>query len=126
MKTRLKDEYKESSRRRHSSHTRAPYLGTESPNGAPIRCQYCNGQNFRRSSLRSQDLTEILLMRYPVRCLRCSQRQMVSFTVAGLSISSSIKINKRRRQSVLPEHWKDPFKESGSKQPKATSHQQDR
>ena len=115
-----------SRRRRRSSHEREPFFGVDPQNGAPIRCQYCTGQSFRRSSLRSQDLTEILLMRYPVRCLRCSQRQLVSFTVAGLSISSSIKINKRRRQSVLPEHWKDPFKDSGSKQPKATSHQQDR
>jgi hypothetical protein len=111
--------------RRRSSHEREPLFGVDPQNGAPIRCQYCTGQSFRRSSLRSQDLTEILLMRYPVRCLRCSQRQLVSFTVAGISISSSIKINKRRRQSVLPEHWKDPFKDSGSKQPHATSNRQD-
>jgi DNA-directed RNA polymerase subunit RPC12/RpoP len=108
---RFKDDHKESSRRRHSSHTRASYLGTESRNGAPIRCQYCSGQSFRRSSLRSQDLTEILLMRYPVRCLRCSQRQLVSFTVAGISISSSIKIKKRGSRNSLPVQWKDPFKD---------------
>jgi len=65
-------------------------------------------------------------MRYPVRCLRCSQRQLVSFTVAGLSISSSIKINKRRHRNGLPEHWKDPFKSGGSDQPQATSNRQDR
>jgi DNA-directed RNA polymerase subunit RPC12/RpoP len=118
---RFKDDYKESSRRRHSSHTRAPYLGTESRNGAPIRCQYCSGQSFRRSSLRSQDLTEILLMRYPVRCLRCSQRQLVSFTVAGLSISSSIKIKKRGSRNSLPVHWKDPFKDRSGDQPQATA-----
>ena len=114
-----------SRRRRRTSHEREPLFGVDPQNGAPIRCQYCTGQSFRRSSLRSQDLTEILLMRYPVRCLRCSQRQLVSFTVAGLSISSSIKINKRRRQSVLPEHWKDPFKGSGSDQPHTTSNRQD-
>src|ERR1700760_2735230 len=115
-----------SRRRRRSSQEREPLFGVDQENGAPIRCQYCSGQSFRRSSLRSQDLTEILLMRYPVRCLRCSQRQLVSFTVAGLSISSSIKINKRRHRNGLPEHWKDPFKDSGSKQPQATSNQQDR
>jgi hypothetical protein len=111
-----KDDFKEKSRRKHSSHSREPYLGIESRNGAPIRCQFCPCQSFRRSSLRSQDLTEILLMRYPVRCLRCSQRQMVSFTVAGISISSSIKIKKRSSRSSLPAHWKDPFKERGGDQ----------
>jgi hypothetical protein len=115
-----------SRRRRRSSHEREPLFGVDPQNGAPIRCQYCTGQSFRRSSLRSQDLTEILLMRYPVRCLRCSQRQLVSFTVAGLSVSSSIKINKRRHRTGLPEHWKDPFKDSGSKQAQTTSNQQDR
>jgi DNA-directed RNA polymerase subunit RPC12/RpoP len=115
-----------SRRKRRSSHEREPFFGVNPQNGVPIQCQYCSGQSFRRSSLRSQDLTEILLMRYPVRCLRCSQRQLVSFTVAGLSISSSIKINKRRHRSGLPEHWKDPFKEGGNKQPQATSNQQDR
>src|ERR1700748_1115297 len=114
-------DYKESSRRRHSPQSREPYLGVESRNGVPIRCQYCTGQNFRRSTLRSQDLTEVLLMRYPVRCLRCSQRQMVSFTVAGLSISSSVKINKRSSRSNLPSHWKDPFKDKSGDQPETTA-----
>ncbi|MBB5340349.1 hypothetical protein [Tunturiibacter gelidoferens] len=118
---RFKDDQKQSSRRRHSSQTRAPYLGTESRSGAPIRCQYCSGQSFRRSTLRSQDLTEILFMRYPVRCLRCSQRQLVSFTVAGLSISSSIKIKKRGSRNSLPVQWKDPFKDRSGEQPKATA-----
>jgi DNA-directed RNA polymerase subunit RPC12/RpoP len=117
---RFKDDHKQSSRRKHSSPNRAPYLGTESRNGAPIRCQYCTGQSFRRSSLRSQDLTEILLMRYPVRCLRCSQRQLVSFTVASLSISSSIKIKKRGSRNSLPVQWKDPFKDRSGDQPRAT------
>jgi DNA-directed RNA polymerase subunit RPC12/RpoP len=115
-----------SRRRRRSSHEREPFFGVDPQNGAPIRCQYCTGQSFRRSSLRSQDLTEILLMRYPVRCLRCSQRQLVSFTVAGLSISSSIKINKRRHRNGMPAHWKDPFKGGGSDQSQVTSNRQDR
>jgi len=115
-----------SRRRRRSSHEREPFFGVDPQNGAPIRCQFCTGQSFRRSSLRSQDLTEILLMRYPVRCLRCSQRQLVSFTVAGLSISSRIKINKRRHRNTLPDHWKDPFKGGSSDQPQAPSSQQDR
>jgi hypothetical protein len=38
-------------------------------------------------------------MRYPVRCLRCGQRQMVSFTVASVSVPSHVK-QKRHRRSV--------------------------
>ena len=30
-------------------------------------------------------------MRYPVRCLRCSQRQLVSFTLAGISLASHVR-----------------------------------
>lgn len=59
--------------------------------GIPIQCQYCVGRNFRRSRWRKGDLLQVLLMRYPVRCLRCSQRQWVSFSVAGISIPSHAK-----------------------------------
>ena len=53
--------------------------------GVPLQCQFCVGQSFRRSRLRAGDLPQLLLMRYPVRCARCSQRQTVSFTVAAVS-----------------------------------------
>ena len=59
--------------------------------GIAIQCQFCVGRNFRRSRLRRTDIKQLLLMRYPVRCLRCSQRQMVSFSVAGISIPSHAK-----------------------------------
>ena len=59
--------------------------------GIAIQCQFCVGRNFRRSRLRRTDLKQLLLMRYPVRCLRCSQRQMVSFSVAGISVPSHVK-----------------------------------
>ena len=59
--------------------------------GVPLQCQFCIGQSFRRSRLRMGDIPQLLLMRYPVRCARCSQRQSVSFTVAAVSIPSSIR-----------------------------------
>ena len=59
--------------------------------GTPIQCQFCVGQKFRRSRLRAADIRQLLLMRYPVRCTRCSQRQTVSFTVAGVSIPSYLR-----------------------------------
>ena len=67
--------------------------------GVPIQCQFCVGQTFRRSRLRASDFGTLLLMRYPVRCIRCAQRQAVSFTVAGISMPSHI----RRRDSPGPQ-----------------------
>src|SRR5215472_1862633 len=72
--------------------------GAEAARGIPFQCQFCPGQAFRRSRLRSSDFWEILLMRYPVRCLRCSQRQTVSFTVAGISVPSHVKQRRARKE----------------------------
>ncbi len=72
---------------------------TEDRAGVPIRCQFCVGQKFRRSRLRSNDFRSLLLMRYPVRCLRCAQRQLVSFTIAGISLASHVR-PQRKRQSL--------------------------
>ncbi len=69
----------------------------EERGGVPIRCQFCIGQTFRRSRLRSDDFRSLLLMRYPVRCLRCSQRQLVSFTIAGISLASHVRPQRKRR-----------------------------
>ena len=67
--------------------------------GIPIQCQFCVGRTFRRSRLRSSDLPQLFLMRYPVRCRRCSQRQMVSFTVAGISVPSHVRHKQRHGSS---------------------------
>jgi DNA-directed RNA polymerase subunit RPC12/RpoP len=93
--------------RPHSSHSHTPYLGLDPYNGVPIQCQYCSGQSFRRSTLRVDDFIQILRMRYPVRCLRCGQRQLVSYTVASLSISSSIKPRRRHRPVAPSKPWVD-------------------
>ena len=68
--------------------------------GIPIQCQFCVGRNFRRSRWRKGDFKQLLLMRYPVRCLRCSQRQWVSFSVAGISIPSHAKHVPERAATV--------------------------
>ena len=78
----------------------------------PIQCQYCSGQTFRRSRLRSEDFWQMLLMRYPVRCLRCSQRQMVSFTVAGISLSSLTHHPRPVRSDETWKHWTEPSESS--------------
>ncbi len=73
---------------------------SRSPGGIPIQCQFCVGRNFRRSRWRKGDFKQLLLMRYPVRCLRCSQRQWVSFSVAGISIPSHAKHVPERAATV--------------------------
>jgi hypothetical protein len=106
----FKNEYESSRRRRdrpHSEHNRTPYLGVDPYHGVPIQCQFCSGQSFRRSTLRGDDFTDILLMRYPVRCLRCSQRQMVSYTIASLALSSSIKPRRKHRPVDPSKRWID-------------------
>ena len=50
-----------------------------------VACPFCGNGNFRRSRLRFSDLLEMLLLRYPVRCTRCSQRQYVEIAIALLS-----------------------------------------
>ena len=79
----------------HASHANPHH----SSSGVPIRCQFCAGQRFRRSRLRFADIKQLLLMTYPVRCLFCSQRQMVSFTVAGVSLPSHVKQPKKKHSS---------------------------
>jgi hypothetical protein len=108
-----------SKQRPHSSYNNAIYGEVPAVSGVPLRCQHCSGQIFRRSSLRASDFKEILFMRYPVRCTRCSQRQMVSFTVAGISLSSSIKPQKPVTTST---HWSELPPGNGSRTASDSTH----
>jgi hypothetical protein len=125
---RFEEEFGQQSRRKDRPRTpksRTSYFGAEARKGVPIQCQYCSGQTFRRSTLRTEDLTEIFFMRYPVRCLRCSQRQMVSFTIASLSLSSSIKPKRRARTLDATSHWKEPSSDSGIHKPSRSTSTRD-
>jgi hypothetical protein len=86
--------------------------GVMEARGIAIQCQYCPGQAFRRSRLRIADLTDLFLMRYPVRCLRCSQRQRVSFTIAGISVPSHVKQRRARHTYAKDKLWQEPVKQS--------------
>ena len=81
-------------------------LGYNPDSGIPFQCRYCPAQAFRRSRLRVDDLKHFLMMRYPVRCLRCSQRQPVSFTVAALSTPSYVR-QRRARQAIREQKRQD-------------------
>ncbi len=120
----FKDEFERAHHRRHRSSTtqnRTPYLGLDPYNGVPIQCQFCSGQSFRRSTLRGNDFPQILLMRYPVRCIRCGQRQMVSYTIASLAISSSVKPRRRHRPVDPSRRWVDFTRHPDAPNPLAPS-----
>jgi len=68
-----------------------------------VRCLFCPGTSFRRSKLRTSDLLHVFLLRYPVRCLTCSQRQFASIPVAGLSVPASVR---HSRAPGPKETWK--------------------
>jgi hypothetical protein len=92
------------------------YSDESASSGVALRCQFCSHQSFRRSSLRSSDFKQILLMRYPVRCLRCGQRQMVSFTVAGISLPPSTRSQKSSFEATPSQRRTEPNGDSGAHQ----------
>ncbi len=51
-----------------------------------VACTFCGHARFRRSRLRFNDLAELLMLRYPLRCMRCSQRQYNAVNVAMMSM----------------------------------------
>jgi len=62
-------------------------------------CQYCKSRKFLRSGLRGGDIAAILLLHYPVRCLRCRQRQFTDFLTASMALTAGSQIydgNKKR------------------------------
>ncbi len=103
---------KRTSVRPHSSYDAGFDTGSHPGGGVAIQCQYCPAQAFRRSRLRMPDLKHLFFMRYPVRCLRCGQRQTVSFTVAGISVPSHVKQRKARSDMQREKYWAGPMKAS--------------
>jgi hypothetical protein len=106
--------------RPRSSYNDDIYRDHTMSSGTPLRCQFCSGQSFRRSTLRGADFLQIFLMRYPVRCLRCSQRQLVSFTVAGISVSSSVR---PARPVHTSKNWSEPTPRNAVSAPTNQPHQ---
>ena len=51
-----------------------------------LGCEFCGYNRFRRSRFRFPDLLELLRLRYPMRCMRCSQRQYHDVNLALLSV----------------------------------------
>lgn len=53
-------------------------------------CRTCGLSNFRTSRLRASDLSRLLLLRLPVRCLNCDER---AFT----SLNQFLKVRRARK-----------------------------
>jgi hypothetical protein len=67
--------------------TGVPFMNTSTgnPETAAItihRCHFCGAASLRRSRLRFSDFPWLLVLRFPVRCRRCSKRQFVFLTDA--------------------------------------------
>ena len=69
-----------------------------------VGCPFCGNSNFRRSRLRFTDLAEILMLRYPVRCTRCSQRQFTDLYIAMMSYAPKFR---GQRAVQGEESWKN-------------------
>jgi DNA-directed RNA polymerase subunit RPC12/RpoP len=61
-----------------------PLKAQSSTAGRPV-CYQCGSTSLRASHFRGDDLTELLMLHWPVRCRSCSERQFVSiFSVLTL------------------------------------------
>ena len=73
------------------------------PSGKRGGCQFCKSSRFLRSTLRTADFGAILFLRYPVRCLRCRQRQFVDFMTASLALAAGSPVYNESRKR---ENWR--------------------
>ncbi len=68
-----------------------------------VACQFCGYTRFRRSRVRLADIKELLLLRLPLRCMRCNQRQY------GMVVTSALAIGTRNhgpRAAQTQDTWK--------------------
>lgn len=49
-----------------------------------MKCPICDSTKLRTSHLRAMDFPRLLLLRYPVRCLRCRERQYAGIVMAWM------------------------------------------
>ena len=62
-----------------------PASSRKAPPGV-LGCNFCANTKFRRSRVRLPDLAELLMLRYPLRCTRCNQRQYGFFVTAAYAL----------------------------------------
>ncbi len=67
-------------------------------------CTFCGNAGFRRSRLRFTDLLQLVMLKFPVRCTRCGQRQYVAYGVA--SVAQPAKAQSAGPSPDKPGSWK--------------------
>jgi hypothetical protein len=61
-----------------------------------MKCRLCGSNRFHISRLRAPDLSQLIFLHYPVRCLNCYKRVFVNFFTALL-----IRYASKRRQAEV-------------------------
>jgi hypothetical protein len=66
-----------------------------------MECKLCGATKFRISRLRVPDLSELVLLRYPVRCRTCYKRVFVNlFTVLLIHRANKRRHEEERRRKM--------------------------
>lgn len=86
-----------------------------------VGCPFCGNAHFRRSRLRFTDLAEVLMLRYPVRCTRCSQRQYTDLYIAMLSASPKFRGERLAQGQDSWKNWTGQTATSPSVRPLSTA-----
>ena len=84
-----------------------PYATKPTMDVAPgvIGCVFCANTKFRRSRVRFHDLRELLMLRYPMRCMRCNQRQYGYYLTAALASAAKSQNSQVARGSDTWKAW---------------------
>jgi hypothetical protein len=66
-----------------------------------MECKLCGSTKFRVSRLRVPDLSQLIFLRYPIRCRTCYKREFINF-FAALRVRRENKLRHReeRRRRV--------------------------
>jgi len=67
-----------------------------------MTCPWCKSPNIRTSRFRRRDLPLLFLLRYPIRCLNCNERDYMSFSVAWRLHQAETARNAGRPSTPLP------------------------
>lgn len=86
-----------------------------------VGCPFCGNGQFRRSRLRFTDLAEMLMLRYPVRCTRCSQRQFTDLYIAMMSYAPKYRGEKLTQGQDSWKSWTGQTSHSQSVRPLTTA-----
>ena len=86
-----------------------------------VGCPFCGNAQFRRSRLRFTDLAEVLMLRYPVRCTRCSQRQFTDLYIAMMAYPPKYRGSRAAQNQDSWKSWTAQSASSSNARPLSTA-----